>query len=457
MSSRYRLILHQMLSSSLETQKKPFLQSQRLVKAKRRYVNPEFASCRVADCEKANDKQFWWSNVLESNVDTFPRSGQLYGYSPFREIQLFIDDTLAGVAWPFPIIFTGGVVPGLWRPLVGIDAFDLKEDEIDITPWLPVLCDGREHTFTIRVSGLIDDGNGNAVLSEITGSYWLVTGKVFIWLGEEGHITTGIGPSTRLPPPTFDLSSTINMTPNGTNETLLYQVKAERSLGITALVDTSRGKQVASWHQALTFSNFGKFSRGGDVEINDQNTQGYDVSSSGYARHYSYPLYAYSVYETHKHNISIRAAVDRGKEVKTLGEPVFPTGLEQYSACVAIEERFPEFQGSWLSTTQSGHATYLANETAQTSYSYGTTEQEMTFRGISVNVPRNSQTFPPISATDELFQRHVKAVNGTVVEDKELLIETRVGHGHGTDDEEPWSFAIPGIPGRGDSRSWRQT
>jgi len=102
----------------------------------------------------------------------------LYGYSPSREVQVLIDGMLAGVAWPFPVIFTGGVVPGLWRPIVGIDAFDMKEDEIDITPWLPILCDGKSHNFTILVSGLDDNGRGSAELSNATESYWLVTGKV---------------------------------------------------------------------------------------------------------------------------------------------------------------------------------------------------------------------------------------------------------------------------------------
>ena len=116
--------------------------------------------------------------MLQSDTATFPQAGALYGYSPFREVQVSIDGALVGVVWPFPVIFTGGVVPGLWRPIVGIDTFDLREDEIDITPWLPLLCDGQRHNFTIRVSGLIDDGHGNARLSETTGSYWLVTGKV---------------------------------------------------------------------------------------------------------------------------------------------------------------------------------------------------------------------------------------------------------------------------------------
>lgn len=82
------------------------------------------------------------------------------------------------MAWPFPIIFTGGIVPGFWRPIVGIDAFDLKEDEIDVTPWLPLLCDGNQHNFTIKISGLTVTSNGTNVLSEDTLSYWLVTGKV---------------------------------------------------------------------------------------------------------------------------------------------------------------------------------------------------------------------------------------------------------------------------------------
>lgn len=116
--------------------------------------------------------------MLQQDINDFPVYGQIPGYSPFREVQLFIDGSLAGVVWPFPVIFTGGVVPGFWRPIVGIDAFDLKEDEIDVTPWLPLLCDGRAHSFSIVVSGLNRTANGTNVLAETTDSYWLVTGKV---------------------------------------------------------------------------------------------------------------------------------------------------------------------------------------------------------------------------------------------------------------------------------------
>ncbi|EME84297.1 uncharacterized protein MYCFIDRAFT_210844 [Pseudocercospora fijiensis CIRAD86] len=126
-------------------------------------------------------EEFWFGNALQSDIYTFNETyGDLPGFSPFREVQVFIDGQLAGVVWPFPIIFTGGVVPGLWRPVVGIDAFDLKEDEIDITPWLPLLCDGNPHNFGLAVSGLNDSSGGQAILSETTDQYWLLSGKIFV-------------------------------------------------------------------------------------------------------------------------------------------------------------------------------------------------------------------------------------------------------------------------------------
>lgn len=119
-------------------------------------------------------EEFWYSNVLNSQVNTFaPQQGVLYGYSPFREVQLYIDGMLAGVVWPFPIIFTGGIVPGFWRPIAGIDAFDLREDEIDVTPFLPLLCDGNSHSFEIRIAGIDDDGHGNSSLTATVGSFWV--------------------------------------------------------------------------------------------------------------------------------------------------------------------------------------------------------------------------------------------------------------------------------------------
>jgi len=65
--------------------------------------NTNRAVFSVSACGQSTE-EFWWSNVLQSDINTFvPYDGVLYGYSPFREVQVLIDGQLAGVQWPFPI------------------------------------------------------------------------------------------------------------------------------------------------------------------------------------------------------------------------------------------------------------------------------------------------------------------------------------------------------------------
>ena len=37
------------------------------------------------------------------------------GQGPFREVRMLVDGQLAGVAYPYATIFTGGIVPTAWR------------------------------------------------------------------------------------------------------------------------------------------------------------------------------------------------------------------------------------------------------------------------------------------------------------------------------------------------------
>lgn len=330
----------------------------------------------------------------------------------------------------------------MWRPIVGIDAFDLKEDEIDITPWLPLLCDGNAHTFEIRVNGLNDNGNGTASLSETTGDYWIVSGKMFLWLDVAGHITTGQGPHLISPRPNLQVTSSLLTGRNNTNETLLYNVQAQRTLSIQSILNLSSGPQTVSWIQNRTFSNTGNLSSAGNIATNTQKTTGHDISSSGYSRDFTYDLYAYSDYETLGSNISIAATVNRAKIVETKGQAVFPTGLE------AFVKVAPNFQGSLLTTTQNGSATYLANTTSSKSLSFGTTEQDMTLLGIRGGGGYGAQG----TGDTELFYRHALAVNGTVIVDEERVLGDTMqhvqGHGHGYGDD-GHGFCLNSLHGRG--------
>lgn len=356
-----------------------------------------------------SNEEFWWSNVLQQDVNDFPSDGVIPGYSPFREVQLLIDGNLAGVVWPFPVIFTGGVVPGFWRPIVGIDAFDLKEDDIDITPWLPLLCDGKQHQYSIKVSGLVLSPDGTTVLSETVDDYWIVTGKLFIWLDPSSHKTTGSHPELNFPTPNIAATSQFQNSSQPNDSVLNYQVNVGRQLSVFSNIRTSAGEQRVSWQQSLTYSGVGQYSQGGNYQYNALQISGQDDSSSGYARTISYPLNSTSLYTTYGNISSITATINRGKEIKIFGCPVFPTGLESFASTIDSWLK----PGSLLSTTQEGQASYIANSTSSTSFSFGETIQELAFSAV---YPEGG--YGQNSDTTELYHRNVVAANGTIVQDQ---------------------------------------
>lgn len=387
----------------------------------------------------SSTEEFWWSNVLQSNIDTFdPYDGTLYGYSPFREVQVLIDGQIAGVQWPFPVIFTGGVVPGLWRPIVGLDAFDLREHEIDITPWLPVLSDGKGHTFEIRVAGIIDDGKKNGYLIPTVGSSWYVTGKIFVWLDDEGSVTTGSMPSVYLPPPAISLSQSYTQNSDGVNQTLTYTTNVNRYLSISSYIVSQHGQGTVSWTQNLATTNYGQYTDAGAIQVNQQGTHGTDQSQGGvfYKASYSYPLWANSSYFVEPSgNYTIEATLSRGLVLDIEGTPVFPTGLQPFKEIPRSAPLVSGFSGTALNTIQNGSAYYFASPSAGISTTYGSTNQDFTFSGIDISA----------GATDtELYYRSVAAVNGTVVRDKEDVVGMEVSNYGYPIDAVPDGVSIPG-------------
>lgn len=374
-------------------------------------------------------EEFWYTNVLSSEVDTFAATiGPLYGYSQFREVQLLIDGQLAGVSWPFPVIFTGGIAPGLWRPVVGIDAFDLREHEIDITPWLPILCDGNSHSFEIRVAGLDDDGSGHATLSQTVGSYWVVTGKIFLFLDKAGSVTTGSSPAINAPPPQMTVSSTITTNPTGTNDTLTYDTAVTRDITVSSTIITSTGSRKAYWTQHLSYSSSNALLDRGSRQETHQTTAGSDSSSSGYKNTYNYPLNVNSSFSANEAGeFSISASLSRGLTYNVFGPSILPSGIQTFDISslstfdipgrgsperIQLQTNLPIFSGALLSTVQMGSAGFRS--AGNHSYSYGTTEQDFSFKGAKSDSEGG--------ATYELYKRHVLAVNSTVTEDSQILV-----------------------------------
>lgn len=354
-------------------------------------------------------EEFWWSNVLQSDVYAFNSTiGPLPGLSPFREVLVLIDGKVAGVQWPFPVIFTGGVSPGLHRPIVGIQAFDLREHEIDITPFLPLLCDGAQHTFTIQVAGIDDTGSASAEVTQTVGHSWYVTGKIFIWLDEEGSITTGEVPSIQCNPPAITLSRKSGQTSNGTNETLTYDTHVQRKIVTSAKVVTQKSSSIVSWSQTLSYSNKGHISGFGFTQINNFSITGTDKSSGStpYRTEYHYPLHANTTFSvSDQGNLTIRAHLVQGLELLVVGASVFPPGLEAFT----VGKRFAG--GAQLRTTKEGTAFFHQTGDGKNSTGFGTSNQVFLLSGLGAAL----YDTPGV----ELYFRNVTAVNGTIVHDEE--------------------------------------
>ena len=82
---------------------------------------------------------------------------------------VYIDKRPIAVVWPFEVVFTGGICPGFWRPIVGHRTFDLPTYRIDMSPFIPVLREGK-HRIEFAVLGQPE-----------TLHNWYVSGRLHVW------------------------------------------------------------------------------------------------------------------------------------------------------------------------------------------------------------------------------------------------------------------------------------
>ncbi|KAJ3945151.1 uncharacterized protein N0V96_005176 [Colletotrichum fioriniae] len=364
-------------------------------------------------------EEFWWSNVLQSDAAAFNATvGMAPDGSPWREVQVIIDDQLAGVQWPFPVIFTGGVVPSFHRPLVGLDAYDLREHEIDISPWLPVLSDDKEHTFKIKVAGLADDGQKTFVNTTV-GNFWVVSGKVFLWLDEEGSITTGKPPTVSISDPDIKITGrALGKNSTGANETLAFNLDVTRVISVKGEVVSKKGTKNPEWTQKLSYTNnatLGQFGRNGFNNFIITGTD--ELTGMGtYKSTYSYPLIVNQTANMSANgDLSLDATLFQELRLEVEGVGVYPTGLEAYNNPTRNRQgQSSQYKTSKLSTFRNGTAVFNMPADMKSSSAFGTTRQVFRFSG-----GRDG-------ARDvELYTRRVRASNNTVLSDEEKSADGR--------------------------------
>jgi len=95
-------------------------------------------------------EEFWYLTAPSSTGYSCPADP-----GPYREVQVLLDGRVAGIAAPFPHVYTGGWSnPFLWYVLPAPRAFDIRPISYDLTPFLGLLTDGAAHRVAVRVVGV---------------------------------------------------------------------------------------------------------------------------------------------------------------------------------------------------------------------------------------------------------------------------------------------------------------
>lgn len=95
-------------------------------------------------------EEFWYLTAPSATGYSCPADP-----GPYREVQVLIDGRVAGIAAPFPHVYTGGWSnPYLWYVLPAPRAFDIRPIGYDLTPFLGRLTDGAAHAVAVHVVGV---------------------------------------------------------------------------------------------------------------------------------------------------------------------------------------------------------------------------------------------------------------------------------------------------------------
>jgi Peptide N-acetyl-beta-D-glucosaminyl asparaginase amidase A len=274
----------------------------------------------------------WFTDPPSDVAAKFPQAG-LCGGGPYRDVGASIDGRPAGNTQYFPYIYTGGIVPTLWRPIPAIGTFDMTPELLDVTPFAGELADGKAHDIALTVAGADDVWNLSANLLLYTDPHAAST---------SGAVTRDTLTATT-PTPTTE-------TP-GANGAVTATVTAHRDWSITGYVRTSAGTVTTTVSQHAAFANTDAVSDGGFAQHVVQTDQGWNrsISTGGWTpptvteHDWSYPITVdFTAQVTDDNNFSLTGAVDMKRILtdsslggratpsrRTSSDEVNATGLDQ--------------------------------------------------------------------------------------------------------------------------------
>ncbi|MEU5311259.1 peptide-N4-asparagine amidase [Streptomyces sp. NPDC021562] len=208
-----------------------------------RVVAEVYATGSGGGCE-----EFWYLTVAD------PASYSCKAdQGPYREVRIEVDGRPAGIAAPFPNVWTGGWSnPYLWYVVPAPRAFDVKPIEYDLTPFAGLLNDGRPHRVGVSVAGVPEGRAG-----------WSTPVNVLVWQDpHRARVTGGLTGTTASEP----VNSSV-YTP-GTGE---YRVDTDAGhrLTVSGYVDTSHGRVTTTVSRTLANTSVHRWNDGETTDALD--------------------------------------------------------------------------------------------------------------------------------------------------------------------------------------------
>ncbi|GEJ98895.1 hypothetical protein TNCT1_11720 [Streptomyces sp. 1-11] len=209
-----------------------------------RIVAEVYATGSGGGCE-----EFWYLTVADPAAYSCKSD-----HGPYREVQIKVDGQLAGIAAPYPHVWTGGWSnPFLWYVVPAPRAFDVRPVEYDLTPFAGILNDGRPHRVEVSVLGVPAGQSG-----------WSAPVNVLVW--QDAHRAHVTGALTRTA--ATDVADSSVYTPGAENR---VDTEAGHRLTVSGYLDTSHGRVTTTVTRTLANTSAHRWTDG-------ENTDGLDAS-----------------------------------------------------------------------------------------------------------------------------------------------------------------------------------
>ncbi|MFE3166343.1 peptide-N4-asparagine amidase [Streptomyces sp. NPDC059224] len=303
-----------------------------------RIVAEVYATGSGGGCE-----EFWYLTVAD------PASYSCKAdRGPYREVQITVDGRPAGIAAPFPNVWTGGWSnPFLWYVVPAPRAFDVKPIEYDLTPFAGLLDDGRPHRVEVSVAGVPEGQAG-----------WSAPVNVLVWQDAHRARVTGAVTVARASAP---VNSSV-YTP-GPGE---YRVDtgAGHRLTVSGYVDTSHGRVTTTVSRTLANTSAHRWTDGETTDALDAvwtDDQSVTVRAGGAPR-----------------TTRTRRTYTMGGAITIGADGRLRTGLTLGDRAAVTS---PLGGRSWLDDTYRGDATYTLNVPRDQRHAVGTSSERFRLYG----------------------------------------------------------------------------